>query len=102
MEVILDTNVVVRYLVGDVPEQQQQARLWFAEAEAGTRQITLLSVVLAESVFVLESFYQLTRERIAESLTVLVSQQWLRAVNRDVLLQALVWYKGGMHIVDSY
>ena len=35
MSELLDTNVLLRFLVGDSPAQKVQAEKWFAEAEKG-------------------------------------------------------------------
>lgn len=102
MNEILDTNVLVRFLVGDVPAHQEQARQWFAEAEKGKRRIMITPLVIAETIFVLESFYKKLRPEIAKSVTVFLSQRWLVAPEREVLLAALGFYLQKIHFVDSY
>ena len=66
MEEIIDTNNLVRLLVGDNKLQQKQAVSWFREAELGKRILLIKSVVVAEVVFVLESVYKEKPEKIAE------------------------------------
>ena len=53
---ILDTNVLLRFLVGDNKQQHQEAERWFKEAEQRKRKIVLVPLVVAETCFVLESF----------------------------------------------
>ncbi len=98
----LDTNVLVRFLVGDIPRQQVQAEQWFKQAEQGKRSIMVSALVIAETVFVLESFYKQSRDSIADALEVFVGQRWLRVEEREVLLQLWPWYRKGLHFVDSY
>lgn len=99
---ILDTNVLIRFLVGDNAKQQQQAALWFKEAEQGKRHIAVAPLIIAETSFVLESFYKKKRDVIANALEVFISQRWLKVHEREVLLDCLAGYCAGMHFVDSY
>lgn len=99
---ILDTNVLVRFLVGDNKSQQEQAEEWFHEAETGERKITVKSIVVAEACFVLESFYKKSRKEIAQALQVFLSQRWLSVEDRDVLHNMWEWYLKNLHFVDSF
>lgn len=99
---VLDTNVLIRFLIGDVPEQKFQAAVWFQEARKQKRSILVLPIVIAEASYVLESFYKNDRREIAESLETFVSQRWLRVESRRELLALWIWYRGGMHFVDSF
>ncbi len=99
---VLDTNVLLRFLVGDLPQQQKRAEQWFKEAEVGRRAIIVTPIVIAEASFVLESFYKQAREAIATALEVFVSERWLRVEERDVLQRLWTDYRAGLHFVDSY
>lgn len=102
MSEILDTNVLLRFLVGDVPLQRDQAAKWFTEAQKGEREIIITPFIVAETVFVLESFYGKSRKDIARVLRVFLKQQWLVVAEREVLLAALDPFEQGQHFVDSY
>ena len=99
---ILDTNVILRFLVGDQPEQQQQASVWFEKAEQGELKLVVKSLVVAEVCFVLESFYKKSREEIADVLVVFLSQKWIQVEDREVLIALWPWYKNNFHFVDSF
>lgn len=101
MEVV-DTNIIVRFLVGDEPGQQKQAKKWLQEAEKGKRKLVITPLVVAESCFVLESFYKKNRLEIADAFRVFLSQKWLQVVERDVLLAVWPLYLEKLHFVDSY
>jgi predicted nucleic-acid-binding protein len=101
-EEILDTNVLLRFLVGDNQSQQKQAGQWFHEAEAGKRKIIIVPLVIAEACFVLESFYKKQRQEIAQALEVFVGQRWLRVEDREVLLKLWPYYLKKLHFVDSF
>ena len=99
---ILDTNVLVRLLVGDNAIQHAQAERWVKEAESGDRKIVVTPIVIAETSFVLESFYRQARDKIADALEIFVSQRWLQTEEREVLLGIWQYYRQGLHFVDSY
>ncbi|PIY80409.1 MAG: hypothetical protein COY80_02925 [Candidatus Pacebacteria bacterium CG_4_10_14_0_8_um_filter_42_14] len=99
---VVDTNVLLRFLVGDNSQQQKIAHTWFQEAESGKRQLIIKPLVIAETTFVLESFYKQSREKIADSLETLLAQKWLVVEERTVMNKLWYWYKNGLHFVDSY
>jgi predicted nucleic-acid-binding protein len=99
---VLDTNVLVRFLVGDNAVQRKQAEQWFKEGESGKRKIVVFPIVVAETSFVLESFYKKRREDIADAFEVFLSQRWLHVVERDTLLSLCQEYRKGLHFVDSF
>jgi predicted nucleic acid-binding protein len=99
---ILDTNVLVRFLVGDNKAQKAQAETWFKEAELGKRAIVVTPLVIAEACFVIESFYRRKRVDIAQALEVFLSQRWLQINERGILLRLWPWYVSGFHFVDSF
>lgn len=102
MPEIIDTNVLVRFFVGDVPFQQKQAAEWFRQAEKGKKEIMVSALVVAETIFVLESFYRKKRQEIADAIELFLSQRWLAVPERDVLLFTLGFYRKKKHFVDCY
>lgn len=99
---ILDTNVLLRFLVGDNQSQQAQAIEWFRQAEKGKIKIVIVPLVIAEACFVLESFYKQNRSDIISSMEVFMSQRWLKVENRDVIKHTWTYYQNNFHFVDSY
>jgi predicted nucleic-acid-binding protein len=99
---LLDTNVLLRFLVGDNKNQQETAKQWFKEAEQRKRIIAVVPIVVAETAFVLESFYKKSRQEIADALELFVSQKWLRVEDREVLIRVWPRYCQGFHFVDSF
>lgn len=99
---ILDTNVIVRFLVGDHAKHQEQAARWLGEAERGAITIIINPIVIAETTFVLESRYNYSRDRIADTMEVFLSQRWLDVREREELLDLWHHYREGLHFVDSY
>ena len=88
MSAFLDTNVILRYLVGDNPEQARRA----AETIDSNESLLITDVVLAESAYALTSFYQMGRTMVADSLMELVRRQNITpfALHKDAVLQGLL------------
>lgn len=101
-EFILDTNVILRFLVGDHSDHLKQSTTWFGQAKNGKKQLIITPLVVAECCFVLESFYQVRREQIAQKMCVLLGQRWLQVKERAVLTNLWDSYLEGLHFVDSY
>jgi predicted nucleic-acid-binding protein len=102
MAEVVDTNIILRFLVGDNLTQQKQAQSWFKKAEQGDKKLVIHPIVVAECCFVLESFYKKNREEISLAFETFLSQKWLKVENRKALL--LMWddYKDNLHFVDSF
>jgi len=101
-EEVVDTNVLVRFFIGDNKSQQKQASNWFYQAQKGKKKLVVKPIVVAETSYVLESFYKKQKEEIADTLEVFLSQSWLVVEERNIMLSLWDWYKNGFHFVDSY
>src|SRR5213593_3476706 len=53
---LIDTNVILRYLIGDIPVQAAKSAALMERLEAGTERAEILESVVAEAVWTLESF----------------------------------------------
>lgn len=99
---IVDTNVLIRFFVGDNKTQQKQASSWFSQAQKGKRKLIIKALVVTETCFVLESFYKKKRDDITNVFEVFLAQSWLIVEDRNILLSLWGWYNNGFHFVDSY
>jgi predicted nucleic acid-binding protein len=98
---LVDTNLIVRYLVQDHEKHARAAGKLFDACDRGDIVIVVLPVVLAECVFVLESFYRHPRASIASALGRLISSPGVEIIEVTVHLDALNRYKGTrVHFVD--
>jgi predicted nucleic-acid-binding protein len=98
---LADTNLIVRHLTQDNPKQAQIAGKVFAACDRGDLVLVILSAVLAECVFVLESFYRLPREQIGRTLGLLVSSPGIELADAEIHLDALRRYRHGkIHFID--
>ncbi|MDE3109542.1 MAG: PIN domain-containing protein [Acidobacteriota bacterium] len=98
---LIDTNLIVRHLVQDQAAHGRIARNRFEASDRGGVTIILLPVVLAECVFVLESFYKFKRARIAAALGLLISSPGVQTDQAPIYLDALGRYRDStLHFVD--
>src|SRR3989338_8381595 len=98
----LDTNVLVRFLVNDHKDHHAQSEKIFSVAEQGKLIIIVPALVVAETAFVLQSFYKQSCADIAAVLETFLSQRWFRVDEHSLLLSTLAWYGQGTHFVDAY
>ena len=90
----LDTNVIVRYLVGDHPEQAEAARVLLEGSIPGNPGFICREVVM-EVGWVLERAYRFTRVQIAEVLLDLTASDSLVVEHSDDVAAAAYRYRQG-------
>ena len=96
----LDTNVIVRYLVGDHPEQAEAARVLLEGLIPGNPGFICREVVM-EVGWVLERAYRFTRVQIAEVLLDLTASDSLVVEYADdVAVAAYRYRQGGVGFSD--
>ena len=99
MTAFVDTNVLVRHLTGDPPDIARRATAVLASGE----RLLMADLVLAECVYVLESFYEVPRERVAELMRSAVALATIETVDPTSLLRALEVYElDRLDFVEAY
>ncbi len=83
MTYLIDTNVIIRFLVGDHPEHFAIATEIFTKIEQGEYEVEILESVMMEVLFVLTKFYKLPKADIIEDLKKIIA---LRGVAGDKVL----------------
>jgi predicted nucleic acid-binding protein len=81
--------VLIRHLTGDPPQMAARA----TKALAGADELLLADLIVAESVYVLESFYEVPRKRVAELLRAAVALPTIKTLDAATLLRALEVYE---------
>jgi predicted nucleic-acid-binding protein len=87
--IALDTNVLVRYIVEDHPEQARQAREAIEDAET----IFISHLVLAELSWVLESCYDVSHRKIGDILQDLIDSKQVRIRDASSIREAIRHYE---------
>lgn len=81
----VDTNVLIRHLTGDPPGQAARATAFLAEAD----ELLLPDLIVAEVVYVLESFYELPTEEVAGLVRSIIAFAPIRTLDPALLLRSL-------------
>lgn len=89
MSAFVDTNILVRHLTGDPADMAARASRFLAEE----RDVFLTDLVVAETVYVLESFYEAPRGVVAEAVRALIAFESVICVDPPLLLRAVEVYE---------
>ncbi len=89
MSAFLDTNVLIRHLTGDPPAQARRATAFLERAD----ELLLPDLIVAEVVYVLESFYEVKPKRVAELVRSVIAFPAIFVVDEPMLLRALEVYE---------
>jgi predicted nucleic acid-binding protein len=85
----VDSNVLIRHLTGDPPAQARRATAFLEESD----ELLLPDLIVAEVVYVLESFYGVARTRVAELIRAIIGFPAVVVVDAPLLLRALEVYE---------
>lgn len=92
----IDTNVVVRYLTADHPEQSPKAK-----ALIGAEHVFVRTTVLLETEWVLRSVYGVTPIKIAKALHAFAGLPNVALDEPALIAKALDWAERGMDFADA-
>ena len=99
MTAFVDTNILIRHLTGDPPHMAESATTFLAGAE----ELLLPDLIVAEVVYVLESFYEVERSRVGELVRSIVAYPAIRTLDPAMLLRALeVYVDFRLDFADAY
>ena len=102
-EVFVDTNLFIRYLTNDDPVKADRVEMLLEEAKAGKVLLVTAEMVLAETVWVLESGYNLSRARIAHLFRAILATPGIDVLNGALVSRALELYETvKIDFVDGY
>jgi predicted nucleic acid-binding protein len=95
----LDTNVIIRHLTGDPPEMAAAATAYLATHD----ELFVPDLIVAEVVYVLESFYEVPRAEVARLARSLVGFRAVVTVDPALLLRAVEVYETArIDFADAY
>lgn len=89
----VDTNLFIRYLTNDEPELADRVEKLLDQAGAGELQLITTELVIAETVWVLESSYKLKNREVAPLVRGILATPGLEVVNADMISRALMLYE---------
>lgn len=99
LSAFVDSNVLIRHLTGDPSDQAKRSTAFLRDAE----DLILVDLVVAEVVYVLESVYEVERERVAQLVRAILGFPAVVVPDRPLLLRALEIYEQyRIHFAESY
>ena len=90
----VDTNILVRHLTGDSPDLAVRASIFIDE----TDELLVPDIIVAETVHVLESVYELSRNEVAAFVRSVIAYPSIRTQNPALLAKAFDIYQD--HRID--
>lgn len=89
MRAFVDTNILVRHLTGEPPDMAERVTAFLANAD----ELLVADLILAETVYVLESFYKAPRSQVANAMRSLLAMSCVVTIDPALLLRALEVYE---------
>ena len=98
---LIDTNVVLRYLLDDHKLFSPKAKAFMQDVAKGLKKAEISSVVIVECVYVMEKFYEIPKNEITDKLSRILNIKEIVNSDKSEILDALLKYKNsGTDIVD--
>lgn len=99
----VDTNIFIRYLTDDLPEKADKCENLFKNAMENNEQLFTTELVVAEIVWVLESYYKLEKKAIQEKIEKILNTPNLSCTNKNHILTSLSIYSDkDIDYIDAY
>lgn len=98
---LINTNVILRYLLDDHPENSPRAVQFMTEISKSRKKAKIPDVVVLECIYVMEKFYKIPRQTIADRLNRILGFSGIANANKTVLINALMTYQSrSINFVD--
>jgi len=103
MRAFVDTNLFLRYLLNDIPQQADAVEEILREAAEGKVEPWTNPMVIAEIVWTLQSYYELPRDEIRDKVLMILSTPGLYVEDGDLVAEAVVLFaEKGVDFIDAY
>lgn len=99
----VDTNVFLRFLVNDDSAKADACEALFQKAIAGDEDLFISDMVIAEIIWVLESYYELKKSDIRDCVEKILNTQNLRCPKKEIIISALsIYVEKNIDFIDAY
>ncbi|MFH2073230.1 MAG: PIN domain-containing protein, partial [Actinomycetota bacterium] len=99
MTAFVDTNIIIRHLTGDPPDLAARATAFLAASD----ELLLADLIVAETVYVLESFYEVDRTEVADLIRAVIGFPATRTLDPALLLRSVEIYEThGVDFAEAY
>jgi len=101
--IFVDTNVFLRFFIRDVESFYQKAKELFEKTEKGELKLETSDLVIAEIVWVLESYYDFSKIEVKEVINTILETKNIKVANHARVKDAIELYASGkMDFIDAY
>lgn len=90
---LADTNILLRYLLDDIPTQADIVEDFFRQAKIGKITITIPFLVFVELDFVLTKVYKFLKLQVIEKMKYIAEIGYLDIEKRNLILEVLYLYE---------
>ena len=90
---LVDTNVILRYLLGDHPEFSPRAEVFMLDVSQGVKKAEIPDVVIVECIYVMEKYYEIPKNEIVDKLSRILNFSGIVNPDRPEILKALLKYE---------
>ena len=99
----IDANVFIRYFTNDDPVKADRVEKLLEQAAKGKQRLMTTEMVIAEVVWVLESFYQLSNSVIGPMIKAILVTPGLEVINGVLVENAVAHYmEKNIDFIDGY
>ena len=100
---LVDTNVLIRFFTGEPADMAAKARRLIQRADREELLLVVLPIIVAETVYTLESYYEMDRKEVAEKISIFLQSRGIEAIESERVLDALGrCHDRGVHFADAY
>ncbi len=86
---LIDTNIIIRYLIKDNETLFVESKKIFDQIENENIKVEIIDGVIMECLYVLTKFYKLPKKEVIEDLIAILHLEGIVNTNKHILLQAL-------------
>lgn len=103
MKAVIDTNLLIRYQTKNDKEKVEAVEWLLDRAGKGEIELFIPPIVIAEMVWVLESYYSLPIREVADRVEAVLNTPEFHVKDKDILVNALTAYRDhGVDFIDGY
>lgn len=100
---LIDTNIILRFLLKDNERYYQQAAEYFRKAKNGIVELYLIPEVLFEIDYVLRGVYGLSKKETVDILLKIVKTPYLKINNQTMMIDVVERYQSlNIDLFDIY
>ena len=103
MIALLDTTVLIRFLIADKSPKYRKLYSFFKTLEQGETRVELKLIILFQSVFFLKSFYKVPKEHIVDGMMDLIGYKGINIKEKTIVRRTMeLWRDNNLEIVACY